>query len=464
MFGSEILDVSIGLILVYLLLSLISSAITELIESFRKKRASDLERGIRALLSDSDGKDLTQKLYKHPLIAGLFLDNYDPSKISSKGRYRTGSNLPSYIPSRNFALALIDTVLNDDSAQKPAMADGEHDVPNPAADAVGTSESLESLRKAVEKIENKNVQAALRTLIDAAGGDLDKVRENIEAWYDSTMDRVSGWYTRYTQAITLLVGLSVTLVVNADTIAIGRSLAQDDSTREAMLAVVQDYVGETQEQENQQGQQIARQQQGQQYQQLQQSLQQAQQALQNEQEAQQAVQQALDQTQVVLRNARGLQQQTLQRVQQDLQIAQQALENDGQQAAQTEILQAQQALQEIQRAQLIDDLNELQRIGLPLGWTPADPRTIPAWNWRDLNWADFGRWLLKVLGWLITALAISLGASFWFDLLNKFMIVRSTVKPYEKSPPEPPIDRSREPRVVVELERQNEPRGNAGRD
>jgi hypothetical protein len=37
-------------------------------------------------------------------------------------------------------------------------------------------------------------------------------------------------------------------------------------------------------------------------------------------------------------------------------------------------------------------------------------------------------------------LAISLGAPFWFDLLNKFIVVRSTVKPQEKSPPEPSKD------------------------
>jgi hypothetical protein len=33
-------------------------------------------------------------------------------------------------------------------------------------------------------------------------------------------------------------------------------------------------------------------------------------------------------------------------------------------------------------------------------------------------------------------LAISLGAPFWFDLLNKFIVIRSAVKPHEKSPEE----------------------------
>ena len=49
------------------------------------------------------------------------------------------------------------------------------------------------------------------------------------------------------------------------------------------------------------------------------------------------------------------------------------------------------------------------------------------------------RWPLLAthwLGWLLTAFAVSFGAPFWFDLLNRFMVVRSTVKPKEKSPEE----------------------------
>ena len=35
--------------------------------------------------------------------------------------------------------------------------------------------------------------------------------------------------------------------------------------------------------------------------------------------------------------------------------------------------------------------------------------------------------LKSLLGWLITALALSLGAPFWFDLLNKLMKLRGSV-------------------------------------
>jgi len=40
--------------------------------------------------------------------------------------------------------------------------------------------------------------------------------------------------------------------------------------------------------------------------------------------------------------------------------------------------------------------------------------------------AGFALWLLlSIIGWLVTALAVSLGAPFWFDTLNRFMRARS---------------------------------------
>ena len=49
-----------------------------------------------------------------------------------------------------------------------------------------------------------------------------------------------------------------------------------------------------------------------------------------------------------------------------------------------------------------------------IGWSNA---TLPT------NWSS---WFLKIVGLLATIFAISLGAPFWFDLLNKFMSFRSS--------------------------------------
>src|SRR6185436_2185893 len=94
-----------------LLLSLICSAVNEIIEAWLKKRASYLEQGIRELLDDPSGNGLARKLYSHPLIKGLFRGPYIPSQIKKSGGYASRSDLPSYIPARNFALALMDVVL-----------------------------------------------------------------------------------------------------------------------------------------------------------------------------------------------------------------------------------------------------------------------------------------------------------------------------------------------------------------
>jgi hypothetical protein len=113
MLSLEMLDVAIGMIFVYLLISLICTAINEMVEAKLKLRAVDLEQGIRELLKDYQGTGLVMRLYQHPLISALFRGTYQPSELRpdpdpQKIRYSRGSDLPSYIPAETFALALMD--------------------------------------------------------------------------------------------------------------------------------------------------------------------------------------------------------------------------------------------------------------------------------------------------------------------------------------------------------------------
>ncbi len=76
---------------------------------------------------------------------------------------------------------------------------------------------------------------------------------------------------------------------------------------------------------------------------------------------------------------------------------------------------------------LMDQATTLSNLGKSL--------PVP-FGWSTEHGGNGLYWLEKVIGWIITMLALSLGAPFWFDVLNKFMVVRSTVKPQEKSQPE----------------------------
>jgi hypothetical protein len=111
MFGSDILDVLVGIAFVYLLASLIVSAATELVAGWLGWRADKLLDGIRNLI-DSPGTEVwVRKLYDHPLIQGM-------SPLPTKAFAIFGHKLaplapgPSYIPSRTFSAALLGVVQN----------------------------------------------------------------------------------------------------------------------------------------------------------------------------------------------------------------------------------------------------------------------------------------------------------------------------------------------------------------
>src|SRR5262249_6107811 len=78
---------------------------------------------------------------------------------------------------------------------------------------------------------------------------------------------------------------------------------------------------------------------------------------------------------------------------------------------------------------------DVKSLGFPIGWQ---------------GWPGARAAAGHIPGWLMTAFAISLGAPFWFDVLNKFMVVRSTVKPREKSREEGSEDRAPRPPTVVD--------------
>jgi hypothetical protein len=349
MFNSGILDVVIGLIFVYSLLSLICTAINEMIESRLKMRAVDLEKGIREMLND-ENYDLVRRLYNHPLISSLFEGKYDEAK---KAR-----NLPSYIPSRNFTLAMMDLVLPAEvaSTKGPSKASGATGATVPIFGDKSTSAtnmSIKALRDAIGTFAaDDKVKKALMPLIDAAGGDIGQARKNIEDWFDSSMDRVSGWYKRRVQWITLFVALLITVGVNADTIAISNSLAYDPAKRDALIAAAQEY----------------------------------------------AKMNTTTTVAPIVESEIG------------------ACKTDPNSP----------------ECRVAKNLNEIQKLGLPIGWNTNDPIIVPN--------APEG-WIIKGVGWLLTTLAISLGAPFWFDLLNKIMVIRSTVRPKEKSPEEPPVNK-----------------------
>lgn len=160
---------------------------------------------------------LSSKGVRSPVVAmGLaksskeFYSIWFRTKIYN-GNYPCRSNLPSYIPSRTFALALMDIILPATSATPPANTSSTTGIPvTPitAATPVSNINPLKPFLDALGQLGNEagigQVKQALLALANASENDVGKLREDIEAWYDSAIERVSGWYKRHNQKMLLL--------------------------------------------------------------------------------------------------------------------------------------------------------------------------------------------------------------------------------------------------------------------
>lgn len=62
----------------------------------------------------------------------------------------------------------------------------------------------------------------------------------------------------------------------------------------------------------------------------------------------------------------------------------------------------------------IDSILTSEEVYIPIGWPVVKNTSSSFWE----------TWGIKILGWLITALAMSMGATFWFDVLDKLIRIR----------------------------------------
>lgn len=80
----------------------------------------------------------------------------------------------------------------------------------------------------------------------------------------------------------------------------------------------------------------------------------------------------------------------------------------------------------------VESVQDLDRLQIPIGW----PDSWPAGNWVH----DLEVIFVNLLGLGMTAVALTLGAPFWFDLLKKVANIRAAGKAPEERPVEKPAE------------------------
>ena len=482
MFGSAAIELVLGMIFFYFLLSILCSHIIEVLAGLFDWRAHELAKGIRDLLNHPTGQaqakqpdphkmnDLGDQLLEHAHIKALTTD-FVWFKLK-----RIKNRPPAYIPAAAFSTTLIDTLINYNLSEPDNQQLGSdiqkwlHSLPSKEAiqsllgaatqlpeesrkivilqahnmqlhidrararmealDAglkliqseydhelsiawreldktlpLLSSEQRTSFDKLIHKRKEMEAQhtkpskhdvarhrtslndpaqlshlraavstlpdgprAALLPLVDASKDDLQTVRNSIEAWFNAKMDRVEGAYKRRAQLGLWLLGLIIAAWFNADSLAVATALWHNSTLRAAIA---------------------------------------------NQAQAAAAAPSPSSTTALPAPSTGA----TL------LAAAQQATPQESSAPSPTAIPQPP-ISDSIKRVQ-----QDVQHVLIfPIGWgkicTSEELSNLP--NCRPQLWPfAWWSWLSKLRGFIITALAISLGAPFWFDLLKRVSSLRN---------------------------------------
>jgi hypothetical protein len=202
---SKLVEMGLGLALVFFLVSIAVSILAEWVSAILAKRGKLLWKAIEMML----GPMYAANLCDHSLIQSLTRTTWF-DKVVWLRRPK-----PSYMPARTFSAALL---------------------------GVLQTTSGEDLFTAFDKMSSDPLKTALQPLLTQAAGDLEQAQRNVEHWFDTVMDRATGWYKRWNQQVLLVLGLGVAMVVGADTLHISKELWRNEALR-AGLAETATVIG-----------------------------------------------------------------------------------------------------------------------------------------------------------------------------------------------------------------------------
>jgi hypothetical protein len=364
MFSSEILEIVIGLIFIYLILSLLSSTINELIAGLIRLRGRDLRKSLVYMLYDGENLKIDFKKY---FRRGRLLEvppkgdgeentifkvygSFTEHALFSKFQRNSDRKFPSYLSSAAFSKILYEIITSDYTKKSKSEID----------------DFIDELDGPLGKV--------LKQYWEEAGRNKKQFRKKLSEWYEEMQTRVTGWYKRRVQWILLAIGFVVAIAVNADTFSMVEKLSGDSKARKALveLAIKQ---------------------------------------------SQQMGPEYFPENEPLLES--------------DMEEVSEPLEYDSaefQGASYEEI----KALTEKTHEIINEQLSEVNNI-MGMGWNSLIQSHSDA---QEGGKSMFWWYWKKFFGLVLTAFAMSLGANFWFDLLQKVVKLRNSGGLPEKQNPD----------------------------
>lgn len=331
---STLIDVLIGMSMMFAVLALCSSTLVELWAGVADRRAKNLSIQLGNML----GEVWRAKLMTHPLMAGM----------------REAKTAPSYIAPALFRQTLLDLLGQELDAAAPLAT---------VQDWMATLDQAIAQGKA-KSPKDEATQALLttvRSLLIHRQGDVGVVNTAIDDWFNHCMQRASAWYKRNSQWGLFLASGVVVCALNADALQNLNALAVNPALRTAVVS--------------------------------------------------QAEQMLLDRATHATAPKPA--------------AAVSGLPNTGDRVVRDDWLATNDLLAKTQAT--------LSGYGFAVGWAQQ--------RWASCSGAvgtacepTVGDWVLKLFGLLVSMLAASLGADFWFAMISRLMPMRSVGKSPDDKP------------------------------
>jgi len=412
---AAIVEVVVGVIFVYILLSILVTEINTLISNAFRLRAQNLREALDQIIEDPV---MRAKIYSHPLIQLVEGRAILPTqRISAEDAANVANGAIAavdWIDSHTF----VDVVLNNIKVESDQelfgalfnVIDGMPSGPERRGlrlivnRIVSSGDGMDDLREAIHNVDQESFRNALNetlaqideeisqmglepnsivsvmagirqidnpyfrnalSTIMATATTLDEAKYNIEKWFDNSMSRASTTFTVKMKTLSIAVALIIAVLVNVDSLHLARTLWEDPVLRQQLSAAATTAVtsGEIEAMIN---------------------------------EANQANMNAVSGT-----SATG-------NVLDDLATS----SND-----------------------VVDTIQDIQDLRLPVGWLwqgidegvalDHPSRSNPSNIWNYFPWNNPNGWLgllfAKILGLAVTIISASQGAPFWFNILNKIV-------------------------------------------
>lgn len=231
-----VLDVFIGMVLIYFLYSLLASIMAELLSAWIGMRARMLRQGIDNILNDVQTGVLKTDLFRW--LKDIFMVEDNGFKFTTAGKFYEEPNIkylakpgdqawyslrnrkPSYISKENFVI----TVLNMFSNRGRGISEWE------------------KIKFAIETNAMHLDQETHQMFVNLVNRSNDKFEDFVallQNHFEETMDRVNGWYKRKIGLFIFIIGFFACILFNVDSIEIAKILVENKNIRTELA----DYAG-----------------------------------------------------------------------------------------------------------------------------------------------------------------------------------------------------------------------------